>query len=125
MDPGIDGAESIFGYKFVLVKEVGGGDPYIIEQVASLVVVHCFSTFIVCFFEWCVEVYWDVNGGDFWGPGSILCGVVGNDEIECDGLAASGCIMSFDVGLFCEGEGPLGVNEVVGLGQAVLANSLI
>ena len=81
VDPGIDGAESIFGYKFVLVKEVGGGDPYIIEQVASLVVVHCFSTFIVCFFEWCAGVCCDVDGGNFWGSGSIVYGVVGGSDV--------------------------------------------
>jgi hypothetical protein len=55
--------------------------PYIIEQVASLIVVRYFGIFIMCFFEWCVGVCWDVDGGDCWGPGSIVCGVMGGDEI--------------------------------------------
>ena len=81
VDPGIDGAESTFQYSRVQVEVVGGGVPYIIEQVASLVAVQCFDKCIACFFEWCVGVCWDVDCGDYWGTGSTVCGVVGGDEI--------------------------------------------
>ena len=40
VDPGIGGAESIFGYGIIQVKGVGGGVTHITEQVSSLVIFH-------------------------------------------------------------------------------------
>ena len=49
---GIYGTESRFGYGVIQIEGVAGRVLYIIEQVAFLVVIHCFGICNVCFFEW-------------------------------------------------------------------------
>ena len=81
VDPGVCGIEAGFGNSDVQVEGDKAGVPYIIEHVVTIFVVHYFGIFVVCFLEWCVRVCWDVDGGDYWGPGSIVCGVVGGAEL--------------------------------------------
>ena len=65
VDPGICSIKARFGYGVIQVKKVKGRVPYIVEQVASIFVIHCFDISVVCFFEWYVGVCWGVDGGDY------------------------------------------------------------
>ena len=64
-------------------------------------------------------------GGDCWRPGYVACGVVGGGEVHYDGLTTGGIGGSFGVGLVYGERIPFCVDEIVGLGQAVLVDILL